>query len=124
MSVNHATKWETNTQYRPETQPQTVVKKVKRTRWITKGEKVIYAFAGVLMLAFAVYMVSYSSSTDTLNRELEQIEQSVNQQKIANEGLSFEKEELSRPERIINIAEENGLKIQNTEVKQVQSFNN
>ncbi|GLO65900.1 MULTISPECIES: cell division protein FtsL [Oceanobacillus] len=124
MSVNHAPKWETNTQYHPETQPKTVVKKVKRTRWITKGEKVIYAFAGVLMLAFAVYMVSFSSSTDTLNRELQQIEQSVNQQKIANEGLSFEKEELSRPERIINIAEENGLKIQNTEVKQVQSFNN
>lgn len=69
-------------------------------------------------------MVSFSSATDSLNRELIALEQTVKHQKVTNEGLVFEKKELSRPERILKIAKEKGLKIQDADVKQAQALNN
>lgn len=124
MSANQARKWQTSPQYNPQKQPQTVVRKVKKKAWITKGEKVIYSFTGAAVLAFAIGMVAYASGTDSLNRELQQLESNITQQQIVNEGLHFEKEELSRPERITEIAEKNGLKIQNSEVKQAETVSN
>ena len=54
----------------------------------------------------------FHHTTDTLNRELQTLEANVQQQKVENETLKFEMKELSKPERIIKIAKENGLKIQ------------
>ncbi|WP_212924814.1 cell division protein FtsL [Oceanobacillus sp. J11TS1] len=124
MSGNQARKWNVNPQYNPQTESQTVVKKVKKTSWITKGEKVIYSITGVAILTFAIGMVSFASGTDKLNRGMQQLENTITEQQIVNENLHFKKEELSRPERIIDIAEKNGLKIQNSEVKQAETFNN
>ena len=121
MSANQARSWQTDPNLNPKQSPKKVSVKVKKQGWITKGEKVILFFvAGVIIIA-ALFMVSLSSSTDAMNRELQQLESTVQQQKVSNEGLAFEVKELSRPERIITIAEENGLKIQNAEVKQAQT---
>lgn len=124
MSENQARKWQVNPQYNPQEETKTVVKKVKKTPWISKGEKVIYSVTSAAILAFGIGMVSYASGTDSLNRELQQLENSIEQKKIVNENLNFEREELSRPERITEIAEKNGLKIQNSEVKQAETVNN
>lgn len=124
MSENQARKWQVNPQYNPQKESQTVVKKVKKTPWITKGEKVIYSVTGAAILAFGIGIVSFASEADTLNRGMQQLENNINNQKIVNENLNFEKEELSRPERITEIAEKNGLKIQNSEVKQAETVNN
>ncbi|WP_152656481.1 cell division protein FtsL [Oceanobacillus sp. CFH 90083] len=124
MSENQARKWQADPQYTPQKESKTVVRKVKKTPWITKGEKVIYSVTGAAILAFGIGVVSYASGTDTLNREMQQLEDSINSQVIINENLNFEREELSRPERIIEIAEKNGLKIQNSEVKQAETVNN
>ncbi|WP_067728297.1 cell division protein FtsL [Oceanobacillus damuensis] len=124
MSANQAQNWQqSHPQHSPAREPKVAVK-VKKNGWITKGEKVIYSLIGAFVVASGIFMVSYSSTTDTINRELQELEQTVNTQQVKNEGLLFEMKELSRPERIIQIAEENGLKIQNAEVKQAQSFNN
>ena len=124
MSANHAHNWQQSSpQHKPNKEPKVVVK-VKKNGWITKGEKLIYSLFGVSVLVCGIFIVSFSSTTDTINRELQQLEQTVSTQQVKNEGLLFEMKELSRPERIIQIAEENGLKIQNTEIKQAQSFNN
>ena len=95
---------------------------VRKSSWITKGEKLLYSIAGVFLVSAGIYVVSYSSSTDSLNRELQQLESEVQSQQVTNEGLSFEVNELSRPERITKIAKENGLKVQDAKIKQASLF--
>lgn len=121
MSANQARSWNANPSPNPNQKPNKVAVKVKKQGWITKGEKVIYSIIATGLIIAGVFMVSLSSKTDALNRELQQLERTVQQQHIANEGLAFEVKELSRPERIISIAESHGLTIQNAEVKQAQT---
>ncbi|WP_156290432.1 cell division protein FtsL [Oceanobacillus salinisoli] len=124
MSANHAHSWQhLNPQKTPQKEQKPHVK-VRKQGWITRGEKVIYSVVFMCFILSGVFIVSYSSSTDTLNRELETLEQTVRNQQVTNEGLLFEKKELSRPERILGIAKDKGLKIQDAEVKQAQIFNN
>jgi len=103
--------------YKPEEQNKVKVK-VRKSSWITKGEKLLYSIAGICLVSVGIYVVSFSSSTDSLNRELQQLESEVQTQQVKNEGLSFDVSELSRPERITKIAKENGLKIQDAKIKQ------
>lgn len=124
MSVEYARNFQQlNPKQLPKQEPKTKVK-IKRTGWITKGEKVLYTFMCMCLLAFGVFIVSYSSSTDSLNREVQTLEKQVNDQLVINEGLNFEKKSLSRPERILEIAKEKGLKVQGTEVKQAKDLSN
>jgi len=125
MRENQAIDWQQRSTV--ETAPnreQKVTVKVRKQGWITKGEKVLYSLIGTSIIIAGGFMVSFSSSTDSLNRELQQLEQSVQNQQVINEGLLFEMKELQRPERITQIARDNGLMIQNTEVKQAQNVNN
>lgn len=117
--MNKARQWQVKedpTAHQPQRDKQIVVK-VKRRGWVSKGEKVIYTLFSVGLIASCLYIVSYASKTDELNRELLQIEQTVHNQKLENEALYFEVSELSSPERIIKIAREHGLKIQDAKVK-------
>lgn len=100
-----------------------IVVKVKRRSWVSKGEKVIYTLFSVGLIASCLYIVSYASKLDQLNRDLLQLEQTVHNQKLENEALYFEVSELSSPERIIKIARENGLKIQDAKVKRAVTMN-
>lgn len=107
--------------YSPEKEKSGV--KVRKSNWLTKGEKLLYSVASILILCAGIYTVSYSSATDSLNRELQQLESKVQTQQVKNEGLSYEVRELSRPERITKIAKENGLKVQDAKVKKASAFN-
>src|SRR5699024_3491855 len=91
--------------------------KVTENDKITKGEKYIYIFFSLILDLFSAYIVFYSSQTDTSNRELQTYEATVEDQKLINEGLTYEVKELSQSERITKIAKENGLKIQDNQVK-------
>lgn len=118
MNTNHARSWQRDyTQHADQHQKKKIVVKVRKNSWLTKGEKVIYAFLALLILTAGLYIVSFSSSTDTLNREVQSLEAQVQQMKVDNESLSFEVGELSKPERITKIARDNGLKIQDAQVK-------
>lgn len=119
MNTNHARNWQTNhTRPTPsEQQQKKVVVKVKSKSWLTKGEKIIYAFLCAVMIISGIFIVNFSSTTDNLNRDMQTLNEKVNQQKVENEGLVFEVKELSKPERITSIAKKNGLKIQDAEVK-------
>ncbi|MHA6251387.1 cell division protein FtsL [Oceanobacillus sp. CAU 1775] len=118
MNANQARSFQTAPS--PNQAPKKVRVTVKKQGWITKGEKVIYSIVAAIIIISCVFMVSLSSSTDAINRELQSLERTVEQKIISNESLAFEVKELSRPERIISIAESNGLKIQNAEVRQAQ----
>lgn len=122
LNTNHARRWNESA---PHKQPvERKVIRVKKQSWITKGEKILYSLVGSLLVASSLYMVSFSSTTDSLNREIQTLESQVQHQKIENEGLAFEIKELSKPERITKIAKENGLKIKDAEVRQAKVLNN
>ncbi len=58
-----------------------------------------------------------------VNREVQRLEREVHEQKIENEALYFEVSELKSPERIITIAREHGLKVQDAKVKRATALN-
>jgi len=123
MNSNQARNWQNSySQPRPSEHPKKkIVVKVRSKSWLTKGEKIIYAFLSVLIILSGIFMVSYSSTTDSLNRDVQTLNEKVHQQQVENEGLLFEVRELSKPERITKIAKENGLKIQDTQVKRASN---
>jgi|SRR5699024_6729394 len=123
MNTSHARSWQ-HTHSTERTANEKQVVKVRKTGWVTKGEKFLYTFVGIGLIIGCILMVSYTSSTDTLNREIESLETEVQKQQVKNEGLLFEMKELSNPDRITRIARENGFQIQDAEVKQAQAFNN
>jgi len=123
MNTNHARKWDYSTVATPNEKRKVAVR-VHKQGWITKGEKILYALLGIGLIAVSLYIVSYTSTTDTLNRDIQSLETKIQDQQIKIEALTFEKKELSQPERIIRIARDNGLKIPETEVKQAQAMNN
>lgn len=124
MSAHQAQSWEQSRPIQTPNKERQVAVKVRKQGWITKGEKIIYSLIATCLIIAGIAMVSYSSSTDTLNRELQSLEQTVQNQQVTNEALLFEVKELSRPERITQIAKENGLKIQDAEVKQASALTN
>ncbi|HLR71196.1 MAG TPA: cell division protein FtsL [Pseudogracilibacillus sp.] len=117
MHSNHARSWQQDYAQPRREQQKKIVIRVPKKRWLTKGEKVLYSFFSVLLIIAGIYIVSFSSKTDTLNRNVQTLEQQAQHQKIENESLQFEIRELSKPERITKIAKENGLKIQDAKVK-------
>lgn len=122
--MNNARKWQLEQEYVPQQPKRKIVVKVKKRSWITKGEKVIYSFAAFFFVIASLYMVHFASKTDLLNREAIALEQEVQAQKLENQALYFEVSELSSPDRIINIAREHGLEIQDTKVMQASAESN
>lgn len=123
MNANHARRWQRETIHRPERQTKQVRIKVRKKSWITKGEKLLYTLAGVGFICASIYMVSFSSSTDKLNREVIGLETKIEKQQLVNDNLMLEVKEYSRPERIIDTAKEAGLEPQNGQVKQANTLN-
>src|SRR5690625_7406005 len=123
MNTNHARKWE----YSPSAatkQNKQVVVKVRKQSWITKGEKVLYSILGLGIIIECTFIVSYSSSTYTMNKEVQSLESTVQSQQKSNQFLMYEVEKLNLPERSTKIAKVNGLKIQSAEVKHAQGYHN
>ncbi|CDQ19847.1 cell division protein FtsL [Halobacillus karajensis] len=107
----------------PEKQKQVKVK-VHKKKWISTGEKFLYSFSTAAVLAASVFLVHTSAETDAINRDIRSLEQDIQQQQSQNENLAYQVKELSNPDRILSIAKENGLNIQNAQVKQAGKINN
>lgn len=118
MNSSEARNWKTSQSTQKINQEQIKVK-VKHSNKISRGEKYLYIFFSLFIIIASTYVVSYSSTTDTMNREIQSLEEKVVDQQFINEKLSFEVKELSQPERITNIAAKNGLKLQDAEIKRV-----
>ncbi|HLS20147.1 MAG TPA: cell division protein FtsL [Bacillota bacterium] len=125
MNTERARNWRnTYSTVQPQVEQQRKVKVIVRRRsWITKGEKVIYSFIGIALVIACYFIVSFSAQTDQMNRDIQSLEQTINNQRVHNENLQFKIDELSKPDRIMAIAEKLGLKIQDTKVKRAQLIN-
>ncbi|SDC67075.1 cell division protein FtsL [Terribacillus halophilus] len=120
MSAERARSWQQSSPaQRPQQQPKRQVKvKVHKKTWITPGEKILYTFFSLVILAAAAYFVTFAASTYNINRDVEALDSEISHQKVANEDLTYEVKELSKPERIIDIARDAGLKVQSAKVKE------
>lgn len=97
-------------------QPKKLIK--VKSKGITLGEKILGCIFGVSVSIALVFMISYNANIDSLNRDLQRLEGEVSEQQMVNENLNYQVMEYSNPERILAIAKENGLDIQNTQVRQ------
>ncbi|KHE72747.1 cell division protein FtsL [Halobacillus sp. BBL2006] len=109
--------------HQPEKQKQVKVKAHKK-RWISTGEKFLYSISTTAVIAASLFFVQFSSATDSLNRDIRSLEKDISQQESHNENLAYQVKELSNPDRILKIAKENGLNIQNAKVKQAGTVSN
>src|SRR5699024_9500252 len=121
MSASQARSWK-HSYAQEQTQNEKSVAKDRKTDWITKGEKVLYSIIAVCLIVACIFMVSYDSSTDSLNRDNKSLYMIMKKQEVENEGLLYEMKELSKPDRITRIARENGFQIQDADVKQAHAF--
>ncbi|MGA9288858.1 MAG: cell division protein FtsL [Anaerobacillus sp.] len=107
---------QTQKQKQVETKQQSVY--VERGR-ITKGEKLLWMMLVLSFVAASIFMVSNYAKIYNLNTSLQQVEADQRAQMKQNEELDVQVTELSAPDRIVNIAEEElGMKLndQNVEV--------
>ncbi|RPF56086.1 cell division protein FtsL [Aquisalibacillus elongatus] len=105
-------------------EPQRQVKQQpKKKAWFTKGEKVLYTTGLVLIAVAMILSVQYSSSVDSLNRDVQQINEEISKQETINTTLTAEVKEMSKPSRILSIAEEHGLNIKHAQVRQASENN-
>lgn len=99
------------------------VKVVVRSKRFTSGEYILmglYAFGFCVALFF---MIHISAEIDGMNRNIASMKTKISEQATINDNLAYQKMELSNPERILAVAKEHGLDIQNTKVKQATKVN-
>ncbi|MBB5172180.1 cell division protein FtsL [Texcoconibacillus texcoconensis] len=71
----------------------------------TKGEKVLYPLMVIIVIAALYAMLSNYATIYMMNTNIHQIEQTVEQQQSVNEGLQLQVKDLSDPDRILHIAQ-------------------
>ncbi|MEK3887068.1 cell division protein FtsL [Bacillus sp. FSL K6-3431] len=96
------------------------IKKVQRHAKITLGEKVI-AFFFIAMFAFmAIKIITAQASIYEVNKEIEDMKTSIHEQQKVNGDLTDQISDLSRYDRVRKIAKEQGLDLDENNVKVVE----
>src|SRR5699024_5770306 len=104
MAAPKLKKWQHS--YQPQQDNKKVKVKDRKNNWITKGEKLIYSFADTCLILFGIYVVSYSSSTDTLDSEIQINETKDQNKQIKNERLTIEVRGVRKRKRITKMGKE------------------
>jgi cell division protein FtsL len=90
-----------------------------RKSWLTPGEKVIgIAFLGLVCFG-AVHIISNESAVYQVNKNVQDVQASINEQQKVNSDLEAQVKELSRYDRIISEAKKKGLVLNENNVKVV-----
>ncbi|WP_062048548.1 cell division protein FtsL [Bacillus sp. JCM 19034] len=108
-------------QHQEQTQVKTH-KSIKRTRTsVTLGEKLIMAIVALIMFVILSVIVHNFATLYTVNRDVYQLERDIVMQQEINNGLHLQVLELSEPERILSIAKELGMVLDDDKIKVVQN---
>lgn len=91
-------------------------KKTKKLK-LLKGEKFMYGLIIILLLAIPMFNVYTSSLLSETNNEVEKLKNDIESQKLVNQGLTMQVDELASLENIQKIAEEYGLSYVNSNIK-------
>lgn len=91
-------------------------KKTKKIK-LLKGEKFMYGLIVMLLLAIPMFNVYTSSLLSETNNEVEKLKNNIENQKLVNQSLTMQVDELASLENIQKIAEEYGLSYVNSNIK-------
>ncbi|WP_102347034.1 cell division protein FtsL [Bacillus sp. Marseille-P3661] len=101
-------------QQEPKQRPQL---KVKKKRNLTIGEKFLITLLIVFSTIGCVVIVANQAKIFQVNNDVRLLESKIESQMKVNSGLEEEITQLERPERILQIAAEQGLTIHNNNVQ-------
>ncbi|GHH96460.1 cell division protein FtsL [Neobacillus kokaensis] len=92
--------------------------KIKKS-WLTPGEKIMsVAFAGLVCFG-AVHLISNQATIYQMNKEIQNVETKISEQKKVNADLQVQVKDLSNYERIYKEAKKMGLELNDNNVKVV-----
>ena len=95
------------------------MRKVKKRLKMSKFEKLLYTFAIFLLLAAPVSIVFSKATLSRVNFEVEQQRRQIREQTRTNEGLSMTINELASLTKIQQVAEEQGLRYNNSNIRMI-----
>ncbi|HHW38291.1 MAG TPA: cell division protein FtsL [Bacillales bacterium] len=95
-------------QNKPNLKPQV---KVKKKSIITAGEKFLLSLLLIFSTIGCTMIISKQAAIFQLNNDIQVLESEITEQQKINSGLAEEITELSKPQRILKIATEQGLTI-------------
>ncbi len=97
-------------------------KRIKRMRSsVTLGEKLIMSIVAITVFVILSVIVHNFATLYSVNKEVQQLETVIAQQQEVNDGLHLQVLELSEPDRILSIAKELGMVLDDNKVKVVQN---
>ncbi len=96
------------------------VKKVKiKNLWLSPGEKIMGVVFGAIVCFGAVHIISNQAAIYEMNKDIQDIQTSINEKEKSNRELELQISELSTYERIFEKAKSLGLTL-NENVRGVQ----
>ncbi|UZJ77259.1 cell division protein FtsL [Fictibacillus sp. KU28468] len=117
--------YQTQRQYQQESRQKYVQQQAQpriRTPRITKGEKFLWVFASLLLIAGAIFMVSNYASIYKVNSSIESVQSSINYENKVVDDYKQQVTELSAPDRILKIAKEKlGMTLNDKNVKVLEN---
>lgn len=96
------------------------MKKVRRRVKISKFERLIYTVAVLLLVASPVTIVFTKATLAKVNFEVEKQKKEIEVQKKTNESLAMTIDELASLTKIQEVAEEQGLSYNNSNIKSIK----
>ncbi|WP_062231618.1 cell division protein FtsL [Fictibacillus sp. FJAT-27399] len=117
--------YQTQRQYQQESRQKYVQQQAQpriRTPRITKGEKFLWVFASLMLIAGAIFMVSNYASIYKVNSSIESVQSSINYENKVVDDYKQQVTELSAPDRILKIAKEKlGMTLNDKNVKVLEN---
>ena len=99
------------------------MKKVKKRVKISKFEKLIYTLAVFLLVIAPVSIVFSKATLAKVNFEVEKQKKEIEVQKKTNESLAMTIDELASLTKIQEVAEQQGLSYNNSNIKSISEDN-
>ncbi len=93
----------------------TKTKKIK----LLKGEKILYFLIILLLVTFPILTVFTKAVLSETNIEVEQLKAQISDQEGINESLNMQIDELASLDKIQEVAMEQGLSYNNTNIKNI-----
>jgi cell division protein FtsL len=95
-------------------------KNVKNNRKTGKFEKLIYVFTFLLLVASPFGVVFFQTTLSKVNIDVERTKKEIRIQEKKNESLEMKINELASLDKIIEVAQEQGLSYNNDNIKTVE----
>lgn len=95
------------------------MKKVKKKYKISEFEKLIYSLAVFLLVISPISIVFSKATLSEINFEVEKQKKQIEEQKKTNESLAMTIDELASLTKIQEVAEQQGLSYNNSNIKTI-----